>query len=300
MARNMTDVSGIDPTQDALARRLQPLSTAPGPGILQGVTNRKLLDPAGCPQRSRGRQHHHSPTHVRCLFRCKLSVAVVQNRDMPRTGLGGRSKPLRKRCVKSGDTPRAARRRVAAALGAARVWGVRSEQRPREQLADRAAAGNPLRQFGERTVNRRNGSVVCACLVNPCLARAESGEIPRIAAAPIPGGSARAFHRPSWSRHAAREWGCHHKENSHARGYDQGKTCEPVFKAAAKKMAHRYRDNRPRPLDGHRVVEIGAVELIKRSPTGQKFRRYVCPQRATPADAVAVHGRSRQRSYCRS
>jgi len=60
---------------------------------------------------------------------------------------------------------------VAAALGAARVWGVRSEQRPREQLADRAAAGNPLRQFGERTVNCRNGSVVCACLVDTCLAR---------------------------------------------------------------------------------------------------------------------------------
>ena len=54
---------------------------------------------------------------------------------------------------------------LAAALGAARVWGVRSEQRPREQLADRAAASNPLQQFGERTVNRRNGSVVCACLV---------------------------------------------------------------------------------------------------------------------------------------
>jgi hypothetical protein len=47
--------------------------------------------------------------------------------------------------------PRAARRRVAA-LGAARVWGVRSEQRPREQLADRAAAGNPLQQLSERMV----------------------------------------------------------------------------------------------------------------------------------------------------
>jgi len=44
------------------------------------------------------------PTHVRCPFWGKLSVAVVQNRDRPRTGLGGRSKPLRKRCVKSGDT----------------------------------------------------------------------------------------------------------------------------------------------------------------------------------------------------
>jgi DNA polymerase III subunit epsilon len=44
------------------------------------------------------------------------------------------------------------------------------------------------------------------------------------------------------------------------------------------------------PLDDHRVVEIGAVELINRSPTGQTFHRYLCPQRAMPADAVAVHG----------
>ena len=27
------------------------------------------------------------------------------------------------------------------------------------------------------------------------------------------------------------------------------------------------------PLDGHRIVEIGAVEPINRSPTGQTFRR---------------------------
>jgi DNA polymerase III subunit epsilon len=43
------------------------------------------------------------------------------------------------------------------------------------------------------------------------------------------------------------------------------------------------------PLDSHRVVEIGAVELVNRSPTGQTFHRYLCPQRAMPADALAVH-----------
>jgi DNA polymerase III subunit epsilon len=43
------------------------------------------------------------------------------------------------------------------------------------------------------------------------------------------------------------------------------------------------------PLGGHRVVEIGAVELINRSPTGQTFHR-LCPQRDMPADVVAVHG----------
>jgi DNA polymerase III subunit epsilon len=43
-------------------------------------------------------------------------------------------------------------------------------------------------------------------------------------------------------------------------------------------------------FDPLNVDEIGAVELINRSPTSQTFHRYVCPQRAMPADAVAVHG----------
>src|SRR5215469_13525976 len=32
------------------------------------------------------------------------------------------------------------------------------------------------------------------------------------------------------------------------------------------------------PLDGHRIVEIGAVELINHFPTGQTFHRYLCPR----------------------
>jgi DNA polymerase-3 subunit epsilon len=43
-------------------------------------------------------------------------------------------------------------------------------------------------------------------------------------------------------------------------------------------------------LNGDRIVEFGAVELVNRSLTGQTFHRYVCPQRAMPADALAVHG----------
>jgi DNA polymerase III subunit epsilon len=43
-------------------------------------------------------------------------------------------------------------------------------------------------------------------------------------------------------------------------------------------------------MDGHRVVEVGAVELINRSPTGQTFHRCLCAERAMPADAVEVHG----------
>ena len=44
------------------------------------------------------------------------------------------------------------------------------------------------------------------------------------------------------------------------------------------------------PLRGDRLVEIGCVEIFNRMPTGQTFHRYLCPQRAVPADAVAVHG----------
>jgi DNA polymerase III epsilon subunit-like protein len=40
-------------------------------------------------------------------------------------------------------------------------------------------------------------------------------------------------------------------------------------------------------MGGDRIVEIGAVQLINRSPTGSTFHRYVCPERAMPADAVA-------------
>jgi DNA polymerase III subunit epsilon len=43
-------------------------------------------------------------------------------------------------------------------------------------------------------------------------------------------------------------------------------------------------------LNGDRIVEIGAVELIDRSPAGQTFHCCLCPERAVPADAVAVHG----------
>jgi DNA polymerase III subunit epsilon len=43
------------------------------------------------------------------------------------------------------------------------------------------------------------------------------------------------------------------------------------------------------PEAGHRMVEIGPVELVNCSLTGQTFHRYLCPQRAMPADALAMH-----------
>jgi DNA polymerase III subunit epsilon len=46
------------------------------------------------------------------------------------------------------------------------------------------------------------------------------------------------------------------------------------------------------PLDGHRLVEIGCVELVNRIPSGQTFHAYFNPQRGMPAEAFAVHGLS--------
>ncbi len=46
------------------------------------------------------------------------------------------------------------------------------------------------------------------------------------------------------------------------------------------------------PASGHRIVEIGAVELINHLPTGQTFHVYLNPERAVPAEAVAIHGLS--------
>ena len=46
------------------------------------------------------------------------------------------------------------------------------------------------------------------------------------------------------------------------------------------------------PFQGHRLVEIGCVELVNRIPSGQVFHRYVNPERDMPAEAFAVHGLS--------
>jgi DNA polymerase III subunit epsilon len=48
------------------------------------------------------------------------------------------------------------------------------------------------------------------------------------------------------------------------------------------------------PLDGHRLVEIGCVELINGIPSGQTFHAYFNPERSMPADAFAVHGLSEE------
>ncbi len=48
------------------------------------------------------------------------------------------------------------------------------------------------------------------------------------------------------------------------------------------------------PTDGHRLVEIGGIELYNCIPTGQVFHRYIDPQRDVPQSAYEVHGLSRE------
>lgn len=42
--------------------------------------------------------------------------------------------------------------------------------------------------------------------------------------------------------------------------------------------------------DGHRIIEIGCVELLGRKPTGRHFHVYLQPDREIDEGAIAVHG----------
>ncbi len=44
------------------------------------------------------------------------------------------------------------------------------------------------------------------------------------------------------------------------------------------------------PAAGHRVIEIGCVELVNRRPTANRFHRYVNPEREVDRGALEVHG----------
>lgn len=46
------------------------------------------------------------------------------------------------------------------------------------------------------------------------------------------------------------------------------------------------------PNDGHRLVELGCVELVNHIRTGRDFHSYINPERDMPEDARRVHGLS--------
>lgn len=46
--------------------------------------------------------------------------------------------------------------------------------------------------------------------------------------------------------------------------------------------------------EGHRIIEIGAVEMIERRPTGRHFHHYINPDREVDQGALEVHGISNE------
>ena len=46
------------------------------------------------------------------------------------------------------------------------------------------------------------------------------------------------------------------------------------------------------PESGHRIVEIGCVELVNHVPSGKTYHQYLNPEREMPEEAFRVHGLS--------
>jgi DNA polymerase-3 subunit epsilon len=44
------------------------------------------------------------------------------------------------------------------------------------------------------------------------------------------------------------------------------------------------------PKDGHRIVEIGCIEIINKVRTGKSFHTYINPERDMPQEAFKIHG----------
>ena len=44
------------------------------------------------------------------------------------------------------------------------------------------------------------------------------------------------------------------------------------------------------PNDGHRIIEIGCVEVIERELTGRNYHVYINPDREVEAEAISIHG----------
>ncbi|MGQ0740739.1 MAG: DNA polymerase III subunit epsilon [Alphaproteobacteria bacterium] len=44
------------------------------------------------------------------------------------------------------------------------------------------------------------------------------------------------------------------------------------------------------PAEGHRIIEIGCLELMGHVPTGKSWRTYLHPERDVPEEAMRIHG----------
>ena len=46
------------------------------------------------------------------------------------------------------------------------------------------------------------------------------------------------------------------------------------------------------PGSGHRIVEVGCVELLDHMPTGRTYQKYINPERDVPLESYNIHGLS--------
>ncbi|WP_110677686.1 DNA polymerase III subunit epsilon [Salinicola sp. RZ23] len=49
------------------------------------------------------------------------------------------------------------------------------------------------------------------------------------------------------------------------------------------------------PREGHRIIEIGGIELINRRFTGRTYHQYINPERHIEAEAIEIHGITNER-----
>ncbi|WP_148253941.1 DNA polymerase III subunit epsilon [Aidingimonas lacisalsi] len=49
------------------------------------------------------------------------------------------------------------------------------------------------------------------------------------------------------------------------------------------------------PRDGHRLIEVGAVEMVNRRFTGNTYHQFINPERDIEAEAVGIHGITNER-----
>jgi DNA polymerase-3 subunit epsilon len=45
-----------------------------------------------------------------------------------------------------------------------------------------------------------------------------------------------------------------------------------------------------RPSEGHKIIEIAAVEIINFLPTGKSYQQYINPERDVPQSSIDIHG----------
>jgi DNA polymerase-3 subunit epsilon len=67
----------------------------------------------------------------------------------------------------------------------------------------------------------------------------------------------------------------------------------PIQQPAVRRVAVMIESSGLSPDDGHRVIEVGAVELIGQSLTGRSFHVFLDPERDICPGAESVHGLSR-------